>query len=161
MSRSAKPTAADRHDTWDAGWEERLTSHVLATGLAGVWDYVRQRPGQPYAELAEALSASGDFGVAPVQIERLQVRDTPDDELRRSLRDSLQRHLRHAFQPLGWRQGPYWESRAIGALASWAAMWLPRIDVTALKHRLFEAGPPEGWSPAEAGDPFLLAVVPD
>ncbi len=161
MSRSSKPTAAERHDTWDAGWEERLSSHVRAAGFTNVWEYVRHRPGEGYSDLAEGLAHSGGFGVAPIQIERLQVRDTPEKELRSSLRDSLQRHLRGAFQDLGWRQGPYWESRAIGALGAWAAMWSPRVDVSAMKQRIFEAGPPEGWSPTDDRDRFLREAVPD
>lgn len=160
-SRPLKLTPADRHDTWDAEWQTRLSAYVRASGFTGVWDYVRQRPAQSYGELAESLAAGGGFGVAPIQIERLQVRDTPVAELQHSVRDSLVRHLRGAFRSLGWRQGPYWESTAIGALVSWSAMWSPRVDVGPLKHRLFELAPPEGWLPADAGDPFLLAVVPE
>lgn len=156
-----KLTAADRHDTWDAEWESRLSEHIRSSGFADVWDYLRRQPGRSYGELAERLAASGGFGVAPIQIERLQVRDTPAAELPHSIRDSLVRHLRNAFKSLGWRQGPYWESTAIGALVSWSAMWSPRLDVGPLKHRLFELGPPEGWLPADAGDPVLLAAVPD
>lgn len=159
--RSPKLTAADRHDTWDAEWEDRLSKHARSCGFANVWGYVRSRPGQTYGELAEALAASGGFGVAPIQIERLQVRETPAAELPHSIRDSLVRHLRCSFKPLGWRQGPYWESTAMGALGSWSAMWSSRVDVGPLKHRLFELSPPEGWLPADDRDPFLLALVPE
>jgi hypothetical protein len=156
-----KPTAADRYDTWDAGWESRLTSHLQASGRKNMWDYVRQVPAETYGELSERLSESGGFGVAPVQIERLQARDTPERELAASIRDSLARHLRHAFVGHRWGDGPYWESRAIGALASWTAMWTERIDLGSLRHRLFELGAPEGWMPESERDPFLLALVPD
>jgi hypothetical protein len=157
---SRKRTAADRHDTWDAEWEDRLARHVRCSGFASVWDYVRRRPGQSYAELAEALAASGDFGVAPIQVERLQVRDTPAAELRDSIRDSLVRHLRGAFKSVGWRQGPYWESTAMGALGSWSAMWSERVDLGVQKRRLFELGVPEGWLPADDRDPVLLELLP-
>jgi len=156
--RSRKPSAADRHDTWDAEWEDRLARHVRSSGFASVWDYVRRRPGQTYAELAEALAASGDFGVAPIQVERLQVRETPAAELQDSIRDSLVRHLRGAFKSRGWRQGPYWESTAMGALGSWSAMWSERMDLGPLKRRLFELAPPEGWLPADDRDPVLLVL---
>ena len=159
--KSAKQTAADRHDTWDAEWELRLSKHVRSSGFANVWDYVRHLPGQTYGQLAEEVARGGDFGVAPIQIERLQVRDTPAAELQHSIRDSLVRHLRGSFKSLGWRQGPYWESTAIGALVSWSAMWSPRVDVGPLKHRLFELGLPDGWVPADDRDPFLLALVPE
>jgi hypothetical protein len=157
-----KPTsAADRHDTWDANWEERLSAHVRTAGAAGMWDYVRQRPKQTYRELSELLAESGRFGVAPVQIERLQVRDTPEPDLKQSIRDSLVRHIRHTFRSEGWGRGAYWESLAIGALGSWSAMWLPRADLGALRTRLFELEPPEGWLPEDERDSFLLKLVPD
>jgi hypothetical protein len=158
---SKKLTAADRYDTWDADWEGRLSAHVRSSGLANVWEYVRGLPGEAYVELAERLCASGGFGVAPVQVERLQARDTPDAELSASIRDSLVRHLRYAFKVYGWRQGPYWESRAIGALASWTAMWSARIDLGPHRHRLFELGAPEDWTPRDERDPYLLTLVPD
>lgn len=157
---SLKRTAADRHDTWDADWEERLSKHVRSAGFASVWDYVRQQPAQTYRELAERLADSGGFGVAPIQIERLQVRETPAAELQQSIRDSLLRHLRSAFRQ-GWGRGAYWESLAIGALGSWSAMWSPRIDLGPLRTRLFELEPPEGWQPADERDPVLLSLVPD
>ncbi len=159
--QSKKLTAADSYDTWDPGWEERLSAHVGSLGFGGVWAYVRQHPGRSYLELAEALAESGGFGVAPIQVERLQVRDTPAADLGASVRDSLLRHLRTAFRALAWHQGPYWESRAIGALASWTTMWSARVDLGRLKPRLFDADPPPGWLPADARDPFLLAVVPE
>lgn len=159
--RSKKRTVADRYDTWEPGWEERLLGHVRSLGFAHVWDYVRQHPGQTYAELAGRLFESGGFGVAPVQIERLQARDTPDAELASSLRDSLARQLREALRAFGWRQGPYWESSGLEALSAWAAMWSPRRDLIPLKQRLFDADAPEGWLPADERDPFLLLVVPD
>src|SRR5688572_13381959 len=112
---SPKRTAAERHDTWDPDWEERLSGHVRSAGSANVWDYVRKQPGLLYAELAERLAESGDFGVAPIQIERLQVRDTPEAELQALLRDSLARQLRSAFRGRGWGRGAYWESIAMGA----------------------------------------------
>lgn len=157
---SPKRTAADRHDTWDANWEERLSKHVRSAGFANVWDYVRHQPGQTYRELAERLADSGGFGVAPIQIERLQVRETPAAELQQSIRDSLLRHLRSSSKP-GWGRGAYWESAAIGALGSWSAMWSPRVDLGALRTRLFELEPPEGWLPADDRDAFLQALVPD
>lgn len=126
-----------------------------------MWEYVRHLPGKTYGQLADGLAAGGGFGVAPIQIERLQVRDTPAAELKSSIRDSLSRHLCFAFQTRGWGQGPYWESTAIGALVSWSAMWSSRLDVAPLKHRLFELGPPEGWLPADERDRFLLALVPE
>jgi hypothetical protein len=159
--RSKKGTVAERYDTWEPEWEERLRSHVRSLGFAHVWDYVKEHPGQTYGELAGRLFESGGFGVAPVQIERLQVRDTPDAEISRSLRDSLSRHLREAFRASGWREGPYWESSGLEALSAWATMWSPRRDVTPLKRRLFDAGAPEGWMPADERDPFVLLVVPD
>jgi len=156
-----KLTAADRYDTWDTGWETRLAGYVRSVGLASVWDYVRRLPGQSYVELAERLADGGDFGVAPVQVERLQVHDTPEEDLAASIRDSLARHLQHAFMAYGWRRGPYWESRAIGALASWTAMWSSRIHLGVHRHRLFELGAPEDWMPADERDPYLLVLVPD
>ena len=159
--RSKRQTAADRYDTWEPEWEERLRSHVRSLGFAQVWDYVREHPGQTYGELAGRLFESGGFGVAPVQVERLQVRDTPDAELARSLRDSLSRHLREALRVSGWREGPYWESSGLEALSAWAAMWSARRDLAPLKHRLFDAGAPEGWMPADGRDPYLLAGGPD
>jgi hypothetical protein len=156
-----RQSAAERHDTWDAGWEERLAGHTRSTGPGGMWDYVRQHPKLTYRELSELLAESGGFGVAPVQIERLQVRETPDAELQRSIRDSLLRHLRYAFRAQGWGRGAYWESLAIGALGSWSAMWSPRVDLGALRTRLFELEPPEGWLPEDERDPFLLKLVPD
>jgi hypothetical protein len=156
-----KLTAADRYDTWDEGWEARLAHHVASLGLKSVWRYLQQLPGEPYDELAERLCASGGFGVAPVQIERLQVRDTPSSELVASVRDSLARHLQHAFKIYPWRQGAYWESRAIGALASWSAMWSCRVDLGPLRHRLFDLAAPEGWLPTTEGDPVLRMLVPD
>jgi len=158
---SKKLTAADRYDTWDTDWDARLSSHVQASGLANIWEYVRRLPGESYVDLAERLGAGGGFGVAPVQIERLQVRDTPELELPASIRDSLARHLRYAFKVYGWRQGPYWESRAIGALASWTAMWSARADLGAHRHRLFELDAPENWTPTDDRDPVLLALCPD
>jgi hypothetical protein len=158
---SKKLTAADRYDTWDGDWEGRLSAHIRSSGLANAWAYVRRLPGEPYADLAERLCASGGFGVAPVQIERLQARDTPDAELMESIRDSLSRHLHYAFKIYGWGQGAYWESRAIGALASWTAMWSARIDLGPHRHRLFELKAPEGWMPVDERDPYLLALVPD
>ena len=62
-------------------------------GAASLWHYVQRWPGVSYADLAEDLSSRGDFGVAPVQMERLQVRDTPERELTASIRDSLARQL--------------------------------------------------------------------
>src|SRR6185436_5937859 len=156
-----RQSAAERHDTWDAGWEERLAGHTRSTGPGGMWDYVRQHPKLTYRELSELLAESGGFGVAPVQIERLQVRETPDAELQHSIRDSLLRHLRYAFRAQGWGRGAYWESLAIGALGSWSAMWSPRVDLGALRTRLFELEPPEGWLPEDERDPFLLKLVPD
>ena len=156
-----KKSAADRHDTWDAGWEERLLAHVQRSGSSGVWAYVRAHPQRTYRELSEELAESGGFGVAPVQIERLQVRDTPDAELLHSIRDSLARHIRGAFRAGGWGHGPYWESLAIGALGSWSAMWLPRRDLGSLRTRLFELEPPQGWSPDGERDAYLLKLVPD
>jgi hypothetical protein len=156
-----KLSAADRHDTWEPGWEERLVAHARATGCAGVWDYVRQRPKLTYRELSELLAESGGFGVAPVQIERLQVRETPDAELQQSIRDSLLRHLRGVFRAHGWGHGAYWESLAIGALGSWSAMWSGRVDLGALRTRLFEFEPPAGWLPEDERDPLLLKLVPD
>lgn len=158
---SPKRTAAERHDTWDADWEGRLSRHVRSAGFASVWDYVRQQPGLPYAELGERLAVSGNFGVAPIQIERLQVRETPEAELQTSMRDSLVRHLRSSFRTRGWGRGAYWESIAMGALGSWSAMWTPRADLGMLKLRLFELEPPEGWLPADERDSFLLALVPE
>jgi hypothetical protein len=159
--RSRKRTVADRYDTWEPEWEERLRAHLRALGFAHAWDYVRQHPGLTYAELASRLAESGGFGVAPVQIERLQVRDTPDAEVGPSLRDSLARQLREALRAFGWREGPYWESGGLEALSAWAAMWSPRRDLSPLKRRLFDAGAPAGWMPAGERDPFLLLVVPD
>jgi hypothetical protein len=156
-----KLSAADRHDTWDAGWEERLSEHSRRSGASGVWDYVRRRPKLSYRELAEQMSESGNFGVAPVQIERLQVRDTPDSELKQSVRDSLLRHLRGTFRAQGWGHGAYWESLAIGALGSWSAMWSPRVDLGPQRTRLFELGPPQGWLPEDERDAFLVQLVPD
>ena len=153
--------AADAYDTWDAGWDDRLSAHVRAAGCTSVWDYVRQRPCTSYGELAEQLAAAGGFGVAPVQVERLQVRDTPDAELARSVRDSLVRHLHSAFRVSPWGDGAYWESRALGALGAWSGMWSARTDLSALKHRLFDAHPPSGWLPRDEGDPFLVTLVPD
>ena len=158
---SKRLTSADRYDTWDADWEGRLTSHIRTLGAAHLWDYLRELPGETYEELAERLCASGGFGVAPVQVERLQARDTPAADLARSIRDSLVRHIRHSFRAHPWREGPYWESRAIGALASWSAMWSGRIDLGPLRHRLFELGAPKGWMPRGESDPFLLNLVPD
>jgi hypothetical protein len=155
-----KLSAADRHDTWDAGWEQRLVGQMRSAGAADAWDYLKRRPAAPYASLADELSAAGGFGVAPVQIERLQVRDTPEAELRDALRDSLVRHLRVAFRTLRWGEGPYWESRVLGALVCWAAMWTARTDVSPLKRRLFDAGPPQGWMPEGPQDPFVRAAVP-
>jgi hypothetical protein len=155
------PSAAERHDTWDAGWEARLSAHVRAAGFANVWDYVRQRPRVTYRELSELLAESGGFGVAPVQIERLQVTETPEPELQRSIRDSLARHVRAAFHAQGWGRGAYWESLAIGALGSWSAMWSARVDLGPLRTRLFELEPPEGWLPEDERDSFLLALVPE
>jgi hypothetical protein len=154
-------TAADRCDTWDADWETRLSEYVRSVGGLSLWEYVRIRPTDTYHELAEHLAAEGGFGIAPVQIERLQVRDTPEDEIKASIRDSLVRHLRHAFLAQTWGEGPYWESRAIGALASWTAMWSARVDLGALRHRLFELGAPLGWLPEDERDGFLLRLVPD
>jgi hypothetical protein len=159
--RPAKPTAADRYDTWDPDWEAKIDAQVRAAGAAHVWDYVRRHPGTTYAELAERLSAAGGFGVAPIQLERLQVRDTPDSELATSLRDSLARQMRRSFRAATWGEGPYWESRALGALVSWSTMWSSRTDVDALKHRLFELKPPPGWRPDDDRDPFLLRLIPD
>lgn len=159
--RSAKLSSADRHDTWDPGWEDRLARHLRSAGFPDAWRYVASSPGRTYPELAEALAASGGFGVAPIQVERLQVRDTPEADLQRSLRDSLARQLQGAFRTRGWRRGPYWESRALGALGSWSAMWSSRVDVAPLKHRLFELAPPEDWLPADEQDPYLLSLVPD
>jgi hypothetical protein len=159
--RSKRRTAADRYDTWEAGWEERLRSHLRACGFKNAWDYAKAHPARTYGELAERLFESGSFGVAPVQIERLQVNDTPEAELHRSLRDSLARQLRESLRAFGWREGPYWESSGIEALSAWAAMWSSRLDLAPLKHRLFDAGAPEGWMPADDHDPYLLAVVPD
>lgn len=159
--RSAKLGSADRHDTWDPGWEDRLGSHLRSAGFPDAWHFVSSQPGRPYDELAERLAASAGFGVAPIQIERLQMRDTPEPELQRSLRDSLARHIGGAFRALGWGQGPYWESRALGALGSWSAMWTARVDVSPLKHRLFELQPPAGWLPADEQDPYLLRLLPD
>ena len=68
--------------------------------------------------------------------------------------------LRGAFKSLGWRQGPYWESTAMGALGSWSAMWSERIDLGPHKRRLFELGIPEGWLPADDRDPVLLDLLP-
>jgi len=155
-----KLTAADRGDTWDAGWEERLEACVRSAGHASLWRYLGTRPGVPYAELAEELATLGGFGVAPVQLERLQVRDTPDSELASALRDSLRRHLRHAFRAAAWGQGPYWQSRALGALVSWSSMWSARVDLTPAKQHLFELNPPVGWIPSSDQDRFLLAVIP-
>jgi hypothetical protein len=159
--RSKKRTAADRYDTWEPDWEERLRRHLRALGFAHAWDYVRQHPGLTYAELAARLFESGGFGVAPVQVERLHVHDTPEAEIQRSLRDSLARQLRESLRAFGWREGPYWESSGIEALSAWAAMWSERRDLAPLKHRLFDAGAPEGWVPGDERDPYLLAVVPD
>jgi len=159
--KSTRPTAAERYDTWDPEWEARLVGHVRGSGFANVWEYLRSRPGRTYAELAEEIAGDGGFGVAPIQIERLQARQTPDAELRLSVRDSLVRHLRHSFKALAWRDGPYWESTAIGALVSWSAMWSERVDISHLKHRMFEQAPPAGWLPADDRDPYVVAVVPD
>jgi hypothetical protein len=158
---SKKLTAADRCDTWDAGWETRLAGHVREVGFTSVWEYIRRFPGEPYVDLAERLAGSGGFGVAPIQVERLQVHDTPEEDLAASIRDSLARHLHHAFKAYGWRRGPYWESRAIGALASWTGMWSSRINLGVHRHRLFELGAPEDWTPADERDPYLIALVPE
>jgi hypothetical protein len=153
--------AADGYDTWDAGWEERLSAYLHGAGFEDVWDYVRQRPGLSYGELAEELSADGGFGVAPVQIERLQVRDTPEEDFERSVRDSLARHFHAAFKVATWGEGAYWESRALGALGSWFAMWSSRTDLGPLKHRLFEMHPPAGWRPFDGSDSVLLELLPE
>jgi hypothetical protein len=155
---SKRLTPADRLDTWDEGWQARLAAQVAASGAADMWEYIRRRPHRSYGELAEELAARGGFGVAPIQVERLQVRDTPEPDLRRSLRDSLARHLQAT---LPWGQGPYWESRVLAALVSWADPWSARVDVSAFKHRLFEVDPPVGWTPAGGDDPVLRVVVPD
>ena len=153
--------AADAYDTWDAGWEDRLSGYVRQAGFDDVWDYVRQRPGLTYGELAEELAADGGFGVAPVQVERLQVRDTPEAHFERSVRDALARHLHAAFKAAVWGEGSYWESRALGALGSWSAMWSSRTDIAPLKHRLFDMHPPAGWQPFDGSDPVLMALLPD
>lgn len=159
--KPGKLTVADRYDTWDPDWEERLRRHLQSSGFEDAWVYIQRHPSRPYLELAEALATSGGFGVAPIQVERLQVHDTPQADLQRSLRDSLVRHLRGAFHTLAWRQGPYWESRALGALGSWSAMWTAHADLGPSKHRLFELGPPEGWVPADERDSYVLALLPD
>jgi len=153
--------AQERLDTWDEGWEERLARQVRTSGCDNLWQYVRHRPGLPYAALAAELSRAGGFGVVGIQVERLQVRDTPEPELPRSIRDSLVRHLRTAFAAVGWRSGPYWESRALGALSAWSAMWAPRADVAPLKRRMFEIQAPPGWLPEDEDDRFLLALMPE
>ena len=154
-------TPADRLDTWDPDWEMKLTEHVHALGQPDVWAYVRTRPGLTYRQLAEGLAQTGSFGVAPIQVERLQVRDTPAGDEPASLRDSLARHLRHTFGSFRWKQGPYWESRALGALGSWSAMWQGRAELEDAKHRLFQLGTPEKWLPEDGEDAFLLELLPD
>jgi hypothetical protein len=156
-----KVTAAEQFNTWDLDWETRLASYVRSAGYSGMWDYVHRFPGEPYDVLSERLCETGGFGVAPVQVQRLQVRDTPDAEQPRSIRDSLARHLRQTLKDQTWGQGPYWESRAIAALAPWTAMWSSRVDLSPHRRQLFALGAPVGWSPADEGDPYLLALVPD
>jgi hypothetical protein len=153
--------AHERLDTWDEGWEARLTRYVQGAGCADVWDYVQRRPGVSYTALADELSTAGGFGVVGIQVERLQVRDTPEADQARSIRDSLVRHLHAALAGVGWRNGAYWESRALGALAAWSAMWVLRADVAPLKRRMFEIGAPSGWLPRDADDRFLLSLVPE
>jgi hypothetical protein len=159
--QSKRLTSADHLDTWDEGWAPRLSAHVMASGAADVWTWVRLRPGRSYAELAEELGASASFGVAPIHIERLQVQDTPDTELPCSVRDSLARHLRENLRRRPWGEGPYWQSRVLGALVSWSDPWAARVDVTAIKHRLFEVKPAMGWVPADGEDQILRSVIPD
>ncbi len=40
-------------------------------------------------------------------------------------------------------------------------MWSERVDISHLKHRLFEQSPPPGWLPADDRDAYVLAVIPD
>jgi hypothetical protein len=99
--------------------------------------------------------------VAPVQVEQLQVADTPASELHASLRDSLVRFLRAAFKRRGWGDGPYWQSHVSVALAAWSTVWAGRADLAGFHQRLLDAAPPIGWVPQDADDTHLLSLLPD
>jgi hypothetical protein len=144
---------------WSATWEDRLRGTIRALGFTGGWEYVQGFPGETYEELALRAAACGNHMVAPLQIETLQSADTPPAELPVSVRDSLARHLRQAFTRHGWREGPYWEGKAIGALISWSAMWSARIDLKPLKPMILNGPMPVGWVPADASDSFLRRLV--
>ena len=146
---------------WDDDWELHLVSTIRALGFPDSWAFVREFPGETYPELASRLAAFRGRIVAPLQVQHLQATHTPESDLVLSLRDSLGRHLRHAFKRLGWRQGRNWQGKAIGALISWSAMWSPRLDLSAFKARLLGAPLAEGWVPVADGDPVLVDLIPE
>ena len=143
---------------WDDGWEERLRSSLRAHSSDSVLTYLAERPGLPYGDVAHELAERLALPVAPVQLEQLQVRDTPREHLADAVRDSLARLLRGAFLRVGWRQGPYWQSKIAGVLATWVTMWDERVPLKDLRRAVFELNAPVGWIPRDGRDPLIQAL---
>lgn len=137
---------------WRGDWRARIEARFGERGFRDVREFLRAHPSHSYSELADILSINDD--VAPVQLQALHKESAKD--LRTGALDSLGRFLKDALGR-GWGGGRYWESRVMGALASWSATWDRPDETQRVKRELFASAPTVGWRPAP-NDPFLAAL---
>ncbi len=157
-----------RVPAWEGDHARRLTARLQAHGYASATDFAAAFPRSSLVPLAATL---GTTDVAAVQLERRLYDEAIErGTVERLARDLLVREL-HEHLPDGWRREwgpdvpgdtttPRW--RRSMAATGWATAVgsVPEYDAAAdrVMFALRDQAPfPDGWLPADADDPLLVA----
>jgi hypothetical protein len=139
---------------WQGNWKKRLLDRLQGRGFATLTDYLRQKPGVPYLEIADLL---GKEDVAAFHVEWLHFEEAVrHDEFRELAIDSLVREISHHL-PDGWKE----EAKGDFNTASVWGDWIVRLEnysnnikpiASAVWTELSNSHPPAGWKPQAAED---------
>lgn len=158
-SETAEGAAAVTAKAWQGDWRARLDARVAEHGFADVTAFAASHPAEHPLGLAARL---GD-DIAAIQIVKALIDEAEArGEMAVLARDLLARTLSHHL-PNGWRAEctPDEAFERADAQGEWSS-WL--LDVPKdTKRRILEAlrspgAVPDGWRPAGADDPVLVAL---
>lgn len=152
-----KTTPTKDESTDDPEYYLKLASELRRLGFRGIMDFAAAYPTASISQLAVRL------GVAPILIHWKFIDEAiQQGQIRQYSKELLVRLLWCA--PLGWRTDAASEgqSEILLHLAAWESdlheLKQDKIARFIIKHLLDSRAIPDGWQPADAGDPVLGAA---